>query len=151
VNDARDDELLLAALREALRERRSVPPEVVAAGKNAFAWREVEAQLAQLTYDSRSDRGLVASLRSETASIRALVFTSAHLSIELEVSDDCLLGQIVPPREGTIETQAKGGESAVTQVDRTGCFSVEPLPAGAFRLRCRTPDGVDVVTGWVTL
>ncbi|HEY6791196.1 MAG TPA: hypothetical protein VI365_28195 [Trebonia sp.] len=145
------DELLLAALREALRERVAVPPEFVAAGKSAFRWRDFEAQFAQLTYDSTRDSELALSVRSETASIRALVFTSAHLSIELEVTDDCLLGQVVPPREGTIETQTKAGESVVSPVDGTGCFSVEPLPADAFRLRYRTPDGTDVVTGWVTL
>jgi hypothetical protein len=151
VIDDRDDDLLLAALGEALRERQAVPPEFVAAGKNAFVWRDFEAQFAELTYDSSRDSDLAARVRSETASIRALVFTSAHLSIEVEVADDCLLGQIVPPREGTVETQAEAGASAVTPVDRTGCFSVEPLPGGPFRLRYRAPDGTDVVTGWVTL
>jgi hypothetical protein len=49
MDEARDnDDLLLAVLREALRERRAVPPEFVAAGKNAFAWREVEAQFAHV-------------------------------------------------------------------------------------------------------
>jgi hypothetical protein len=151
VTDDRDDSLLLAALRVALLERQAVPPEFVAAGKSAFAWRDIEAQFAQLTYDSSRDSELAGSVRSETASIRALVFTSAHLSIELEVTDDCLLGQIIPSREGTIETQAQAGGSVVAPIDATGCFSIEPLPAGAFRLRCQTPDGADVVTGWVTL
>jgi hypothetical protein len=152
MDEARDnDDLLLAVLREAVRERRAVPPEFVAAGKNAFAWREVEAQFAQLTYDSSSDNELAVALRSETASIRALVFTSARLSIELEVTDDCLVGQIVPPRPGTIETQVREGDAVISPVDETGCFSVEPVPVGAFRLRCRTEDGTDVVTGWVTL
>jgi hypothetical protein len=150
VTDARDDQLL-AALREAMRRRQAVPEEFVAAGKSAFAWRDIDAQIAQLTYDSTCDNELAAALRSETASIRALVFTSAHLSIEVEVTEDCLVGQIVPPQEGTVEAQARAGGSTVSLVDGAGCFSVEPLPAGAFRLRCRTADGMDVVTGWVTL
>ena len=149
--DARDDEQLLAALREAMRGRQAVPEGFVAAGKRAFAWRDIDAQFAQLTYDSIRDSELAASMRSETASIRALVFTSAHLSIEVEVTDDCLVGQIVPPQEGMVEAQTSAGESTVSPVDGTGCFSVEPLPAGAFRLRCRAGDGTDVVTGWVTL
>ena len=151
MTDPRDDDQLMTALREAIRRRQAVPEEFVAAGKSAFAWRDIDAQLAQLTYDSTRDSELAASLRSETASIRALVFTSAHLSIEVEVTDDCLVGQVVPPREGTIEAQARAGGSTVSPVDETGCFSVEPLPAGAFRLRCRTADGTDVITGWVTL
>ena len=30
----------------------AVPPEFVEAGKNAFAWHNIDAELAQLTYDS---------------------------------------------------------------------------------------------------
>jgi hypothetical protein len=36
-------------------------------------------------------------------------------------------------------------------VDEIGCFAVEPIPASPFRLRCRTADGTDVLTGWITL
>jgi hypothetical protein len=36
-------------------------------------------------------------------------------------------------------------------VDEIGCFSVAPIPASPFRLRCRTEDGTDVLTGWITL
>ena len=47
-----DDEALLAALRQALRARQAVPAEFVEAAKNAFAWHNIDAELAQLTYDS---------------------------------------------------------------------------------------------------
>ena len=79
-----DDDQLFATLKEALRAGRAVPPEFVEAGKSAYAWRNIDAELASLTYDSTRD--LVSSVRAETASIRALTFTSAHLIIELEVS-----------------------------------------------------------------
>ena len=49
VTDGWDDEELLAALRQALTARRAVPPEFVEAGKNAFAWHNIDAELAQLT------------------------------------------------------------------------------------------------------
>jgi hypothetical protein len=150
VTDAEDDELL-AALREAMRRRQEVPEEFVAAAKRAFAWRDMGAQTAQLTYDSTGDSELAAGLRSETASIRTLVFTSPYLTIEVEVTEDCLVGQIVPPREGTVEIQTRAGGSTVSLVDGTGCFAFEPPPAEAFRLRCHAADGTDVVTGWVTL
>jgi len=151
VPDGWDDERLLAELREAIRERQAVPREFLAAAKNAFALRDIDAELAQLTYDSSRDTASLASTRSETASIRALTFTSAHLSIELEVAEDCLLGQLVPAQSGTIETQTGTGAISVTLADEVGLFSVEPLPVGAFRLRCQTANGTDVLTGWVTL
>ncbi len=146
-----DDERLLGALREAIRERQAVPSWFIETGKNAYAWHNIDAELAQLTYDSRDDRREVAVVRSETASIRALTFTSAQLSMELEVTEDCLLGQIIPPRHGTIEAQTKTGAITTVPVDEIGCFAVDPIPASPFRLHCRTADGADVLTGWITL
>jgi hypothetical protein len=118
-------------------------------GKSAYAWHHIDAELAQLTYDS--SREPVAGLRSETASIRALTFTSAHISLELEVTEGSLLGQIIPPRAGTLETQTGAGSTTSTSLDEVGCFAIDPIPASPFRLRCRTADGADVLTGWITL
>jgi hypothetical protein len=146
----RDDEELLAALGEALRARREVPEWFVETGKNAYAWHNIDAELAQLTYDSHDDRARAAAVRSEAASIRALTFTSTRLSIELEVAETSLLGQIIPPRAGTLEVHTTAGVTS-TPVDEIGCFTVEPIPASPFRLRCRIEDGADVLTGWITL
>jgi hypothetical protein len=151
----RDDDELLAALGEALRAREAVPEWFVETGKSAYAWHNIDAELAQLTYDSDSDRDQdrdrVAAVRSETASIRALTFTSPHLSLELEVTEDALLGQVVPPRAGTLDVQTAAGTIATIPVDEIGCFAVEPIPASPFRLRCRTSHDTDVLTGWITL
>ncbi len=150
MRDGWDDEQLLAALRESLAARRAVPSWFVETGKNAYAWHNIDAELAQLTYDSSRDQEAVAVVRSEAASIRALTFTSAHLSLELEVASDSLVGQIIPPRAGTLETHTKAGVST-SPVDEIGCFVVEPKPASPFRLRFRATDGTDVLTGWITL
>jgi hypothetical protein len=146
------DEQLLAALGEALRARQEVPEWFIETGKNAYAWHNIDAELAHLTYDSDSDagRGLASAVRSEAASIRALTFTSARLSIELEVAESSLLGQIIPPRAGTLEVHTTAGVTS-SPVDEIGCFVVDPIPSSPFRLRCRTEDGADVLTGWVTL
>lgn len=144
-----DDDQLLAALGDAVRARQAVPDAFVEMGKGAYAWHHIDAELAQLTYDSRTDR--IAAVRSETASVRALSFASAHLSMELEVTEDCLLGQVIPPRAGTLEAQTGTGARTRTTVDEIGCFAVDPIPASPFRLRFRAADGTDVLTGWVTL
>jgi len=153
VLDGWDDEQLLAALGEAVRARQAVPDSFVDVGKSAYAWHNIDAELAELTYDSsrQLDQEAAASMRSESASIRALTFTSAHLSVELEVTTDSLLGQIIPPQPGTVEAQTKAGATTSTPVDEIGCFAVEPIPSSPFRLRCRTADGADVLTGWITL
>jgi len=149
--DDRDDDRLLAALREAVAARQAVPAKFIETGKNAYAWHNVDAELAQLTYDSSSDMAALAGLRAETASVRALTFSSARFMIELEVTTAGLLGQIMPPGRGTIEAESQVGGTTVAAIDEAGGFSLEPLPASPFRLRCRTADGSDVVTGWITL
>ena len=147
VGDGWDDEELLTALRRAIGARQAVPPEFVAAGQNAFAWRNIDAELAQLSYDSARDAALT---RTEPASVRALTFTSAHLTIELEVTGDSLLGQLVPVQSAVIEVQASAGAHVEVASDEIGCFSIRPVPAGPFRLRCRAA-GLDVLTGWFTV
>jgi hypothetical protein len=145
-----EDDTLLAALREALSASEAVPARFVETGKNAYAWHNIDAELAQLTYDSDSDKPMATATRSETATIRALTFTSANLSMELEVTEDSLLGQIIPPRAGMLEIHTKTGVMTTT-VDEIGCFAVDPKPDNSFRLRCRIPDGTDVLTGWIDL
>lgn len=145
-----DDDALTDALREAIRARDAVPAWFVEIGKSAYAWHNIDAELAQLTYDSHSDERMAAVTRSETASIRALTFTSNQLSMELEVTEDRLLGQVIPPRAGALEIHTTAG-IVTAMVDELGFFAVEPKPDGSFRLRWRTSDGVDVITGWITL
>jgi hypothetical protein len=144
------DEALLAALRHAIGARQSVPPEFVQAAKDAFAWHNIDAELAQLTFDSTLGHDL-ARTRAEAASIRALTFTSARLTIDLEVTADSVLGQIVPTQAAEIEVQARSGAGTVIASDDIGCFVIRPIPRGSFRLHCRAVGGVDVLTGWITL
>jgi hypothetical protein len=148
MQDFWDEVQLLDALKASMKARRSVPPEFIQTGKNAYAWHNIDAELAQLTYDSARDAA--ASMRSGAASIRALTFTSTHLTIELEVADDCLNGQVIPTRPGTIEIQAHTGTVAVSLVDDLGSFRIQPIPPSPFRLSCRVADGAGVLTRWIT-
>ena len=115
----RDDDELLAALGEAIQAWEEVPEWFVETGKNAYAWHNIDAELARLTYDSSRDRDAIAVVRSEAASIRALTFTSAQLSIELEVTAGSLVGQIIPPRAGTLEVHTTAGVAS-SPVDEIG-------------------------------
>jgi hypothetical protein len=144
-----DDELL-DALRRAVSAREAVPAGFVAAAKDAFAWHNIDAELARLTYDSRDAERALAT-RTEAASIRALTFTSGRLTIELEVANDSLVGQVVPAQPAVISVLPRVGDELVITADEIGCFSVEPIPVGQFRLRCRTSAGVETMTGWITL
>jgi hypothetical protein len=146
-----NDDELLEALRQAVAARDAVPAEFIAAAQNAFAWHNIDAELAQLTYDSMRDAEPALSTRTEAASIRALTFTSGHLTIELEVGTESLVGQVIPAQSAVITIQLMTGAETDTQADEIGCFSISPIPAGQFRLRCRSGTGVETVTGWITL
>jgi hypothetical protein len=151
VTNGLDDEILLAALRQAMNKRQDVPPEWVAAAKSAFAWRNIDAELALLTYDSTQSPAAAAPTRAESASIRALTFSSPRLTIELEVTGDALVGQVDPAQAAMIEVETRKGVETAAPSDEIGCFSVRPIPPGPFRLRCRTADSTYVLTGWITL
>lgn len=148
-----DDDRLLAALGEALRSRRSVPAEFVATGKAAFAWRGIDAELASLTYDSAFEgaEAEFAGARSEPANLRYLTFTSERFTLEIEVTDEALLGQFVPSAPGQVEVYTADGIAATAVIDQAGGFTVRPVPRGSFRLCYHATSGANVLTNWVML
>ena len=44
-----------------------------------------------------------------------------------------------------------GSRDTAIPADQVGCFLIRPVPASPFRLRCRTADGSDILTGSITL
>jgi hypothetical protein len=52
-----------------LRARQAVLPEFVEAEKNAFAWRNIDTEFAQLTYDSDCDSVFAPSMSAGSASM----------------------------------------------------------------------------------
>jgi hypothetical protein len=148
-----DDDQLLAALGEALRSERSVSEEFIAMGKAAFAWHGIDAELATLTYDSdfAAAEAELAGVRSEPAGLRYLTFTSSRLTLEIEVTDDALLGQLVPPGSGRVEVRTSDGTTAAAVIDQVGGFTIRPVPRGSFRLYCYATNGASVLTNRLML
>jgi hypothetical protein len=146
-----DDDHLFASLKEALREAEAVPPRFVDAGKTAFAWHNVDAELADLTYDSSTAHAEpVGAMRAEDASLRALTYATADLTIEIEITTDAVLCQILPPQAGTVSIYLTARQGTESPVDEMGFFAIRPVPTAPFRLRCLTRSGIDVMTGLIT-
>jgi hypothetical protein len=143
-----DDNELLALLEEALAAEGDVPPDFIAAGKAAFAWRTIDAELAALVYDS--DREPALTRTQTTADLRALTFASAHITIELELTGTGLIGQLVPPSTAEIDVQTAAGVTSSVTTDELGCFTIRVIPQEPFRLRCRAGETIDVLTTWIT-
>lgn len=147
-----DDNELLALLEEALDAEGDVPPDFIAAGKAAFVWRTIDAELAALVYDSSTDAGREPALTrtQTTADLRALTFASANITIELELTATGLIGQLVPPSTAEIDVQTAAGVTGSVTTDELGCFTIRVIPQEPFRLRCRAGETIDVLTTWIT-
>jgi hypothetical protein len=145
-----DDDHLFAALTRALKQAEAVPPRFVETGKAVFAWHAIDAELAELTYDSSLSRPEpVNAMRAQDASLRALTFATTELTIEVEITPDAVLGQILPPQSGTVTIYLATGPDSEALVDEMGFFAIRPIPASSFRLRCATASGLDIKTGLI--
>jgi hypothetical protein len=147
-----DDEALLAELAEALRIAHEVPGRFLEVGKAAFAWHDVDAELAELAYDSAAQPADARSgTRADPGAMRALTFGAGDITIEIEATADALQGQVVPPRPGEVELRFRDGSTITVPVDEVGWFVFTPPPVGLFRLHLRTADGTKVQTVWTVL
>ena len=156
---ARSDALLVA-LGGLLDRFDPVPPELIDQGRQIFCWRSVDAELAELSFDSLLDHDLALAVRSGDGSVlgpRMLGFGAVvdgdDLSIEVELSvidgQPTLIGQLEPAGATTIGVQACDGKIVEVPVDDVGRFSVRPVPSGPVRLRIER-GGRLVQTTWVS-
>ena len=160
--DAGPDEIVLEAELRALAARlEPVPDRLVQAAVDAYAWRTVDADLAELVFDSLADQeaALVRGGQGE----RLLSFQASTLTIEIEVtatgSARRLIGQLVPPQLADVEIRHRNDVLTIA-TDELGRFIADSLPAGPVSLRCGPAGGAPgaagqiqspVVTDWVPI
>jgi hypothetical protein len=146
-----DDDRLLSELAAAYR---TVSADDVAraarAGKAAFELAALDEELtfAALVYDSMLDRE--PALTRDAHAPRMLMFECDSCSVQLEINDDGILGQVVPAEAGSVVAEFGDGESSTAVTDPLGCFALSGLPAGPFRLRVRAGTWA-LVTEWTSL
>jgi hypothetical protein len=147
-----DDDELLDLLRAALAEEKDVPTRFVEAGKAAFAWHSIDAELAALSYDSMLDTPTsVATTRTDHASLRELTFAFRNATVHIQVTPNGLQGQVVPPQRGEMEVHVEGQAARRTDIDGHGWFSYTPLPPAPFRLLWRVATSGTAMTDWLNL
>lgn len=143
---------LLSALKAAVEQHDPVPPAVEQAARESFTWRTIDAELAELAYDSLLDDARLAGVRSADAP-RTLTFEGPGFSVELEVTvagdRRRLLGQLVPPAGADIEVR-HSGEPLLVDADHMGRFAAD-VETGLVSLRCHLHgrEGAPLETAWV--
>jgi hypothetical protein len=150
------DDQLEAELRRLAADREPVPAELVQAALDAFGWRDIDAELAELVYDSLVDAG-AASLVRGPADQRLVSFAVGGITIDVEVTSTgpgrSVMGQIAPPQRATVDIRYPQ-DTVTIETDELGRFESGPLPPGPASLRLRPPpggDGPPIVTDWISL
>jgi hypothetical protein len=149
MNDHTDDQLL-ATLADALRRADPVPEHVLVGARGAFTWRTIDAELAELVFDSAVETTGVRS--ADTA--RQVTFQAADVEIEVMVIDDGerrIVGQLVPPSQATVRLTS-GDSVAETASDELGRFTFAGVRPGPVRMSVLDSSGTPLVqTEWVLL
>ncbi|MFH8974736.1 hypothetical protein [Streptomyces sp. NPDC017890] len=144
-----DDELGAGLLEEELRQAAAildpVPAELRRIAVDAFALHDLDARVAELTFDSLVD---AIPVRGETDPPRMLTFRADEVTVDVEVTADGLIGQVLPPGPARIEVLSGPLAHARLTADELGRFTGGAPPTGPFALRLRTGREV-VVTEWM--
>ena len=150
---------LLGELGGLLSRLDPVPPELLDRVRRAFCWRTIDAELAELSFDSLVDTDSALSVRGADTALEprmlgfGAVLDGADFAIEVEVDRSgrhgVLVGQLWPAGASAVDVQSSDGRAVTVPVDGLGRFRVDPVPAGPVRLRVQQGRRA-VQTTWVS-
>ena len=123
---------------------------LIRAAQAAFTWRTVDADLEILSLETEltvSDTALVRD--AGQGSPRVFTFHGERLSVEIEIDDDGIVGQLTPPAPARVTLVTPDGPQAAADADEVGCFSLPAPPPGPMRLDCQRASE-RFLTEWTT-
>jgi hypothetical protein len=142
----------LHALDDVLSEEEPIPPALIVAAQESYTWFDVDAELAELLFDSAN--GELALLRSD-GERRLLVFGSSERAVQFETvrrgDRFDLVGFVTPGRAEEVHAQRQGDEVSVA-ADDGGAFTLSDIAGGMVRLVVGSADDASVlITPWFVL
>ncbi|MEV5433454.1 hypothetical protein [Streptomyces sp. NPDC052701] len=140
-----DVDLLEEELRRAAAVLDPVPAQLQQLAVEAYALHDLDTRVAELTFDSLVD---AIPVRGAADVPRMLTFRAGDVTVDVEVSAQGLMGQVLPPRPARIEVLTGPAAGAPLTTDDLGRFTGDAPPCGPFALRLRT-GGEVVVTEWL--
>ncbi|MDQ0584779.1 hypothetical protein [Streptomyces rishiriensis] len=145
VDEEFDHDRLEEELRQAAAILDPVPAELRRTAIEAYALHDLDARIAELTFDSLVD---AIPVRGAVDVPRMLTFHTGGLTVDVEVTDEGLMGQLLPPQSASIEVLHGPRAGASLIADDLGRFACDAPLGGPFALRLRTGAEV-VVTEWL--
>jgi hypothetical protein len=123
---------------------------LILAAQAAFTWRTVDADLEILSLETELAVRDTAMVRDAgQAPPRVFVFHGDRLSVEIEIDDEGIVGQLTPPGPARITLLTPDGPQAGADADEIGCFSLPAPPPGPMRLDCQR-GSERFLTEWTT-
>jgi len=124
---------------------------LIRAAQAAFTWRTVDADLEILSLEAEltaSDTALVRD--AGQGAPRVFTFQGERLSVEIEIDDVGIVGQLTPPGPARVTLVTPDGPQAAADADEVGCFSLPTPRAGPMRLDCQR-GSERFLTEWTTV
>ncbi|MFE9169738.1 hypothetical protein ACFYNZ_09445 [Streptomyces kebangsaanensis] len=140
-----DESLLEQELRQAAAILDPLPDHLLQLAVDAYALHDLDARIAELTFDSLVD---AIPVRGATDTPRMLTFQAGDLTVDVEVTGDGLMGQVLPPQTARIEVLGGPRAGTALTADDLGRFTGDAPPSGPFALRLRAGREA-VVTEWL--
>lgn len=163
-----DEQTLERDLRMAVELFDPVPPHLLDRATAMFTWRTVDAELAELVYDSAAAqepmtvRGdgepRILTFRLEPLRLAPVAAPPATTPptakvVEIEIGGEGatrdLLGRVSPSGPDHVDID-RGTATVTVATDARGRFAARDLIPGPLRIRCVYPDGSDIVTDWIS-
>ena len=135
----------LRRVGDAFGDPEPIPPRLVAAAQDAFGWRLVEAELAELLFDSASDE--LVGVRGSSSERRSFRYGSGDVVIRVHLTEVSLIVMIEPPLSVVCRVDTEQGNEE-HRTDELGELVVD-APELPLRLEIDLPGG-KVVTPWIT-
>jgi len=148
------DQELIHLIGAALDADEPMPPWAAEFAAGAFAWRDVDVNLAELLHDSELGEAVV--LRDDS-SLRFLVFQAGDITLDVEHGPGKLSGAVSPPGRYRVAINDGGPDRAgfgapTVLTDDAGMFEMEAQVRGPVRFVVSDPDGqVAILSPWITL
>ena len=145
-----NEETLIEMLGRSLRQTDPTPSTVSEFAKALFTWRNIDAELAELAYDSIHDdvhEGVRSAGATRMASFEVEEWT---IDIEHDPSNGRIVGRLSPETTFTVELQCDGALSVSGSDDRSR-FEFDHVATGPISLVFRLEDGGTLKTDWIIL